>query len=89
MRFVKPLDEDLLETICKKYDAIITVEDNVLKGGFGTAILEFIADNNFKIDIKNLGVPDTFIEHGAVTELQQSIGLDADSLANYFNTLLQ
>ncbi|MGA1226923.1 MAG: 1-deoxy-D-xylulose-5-phosphate synthase [Tamlana sp.] len=80
MRFVKPLDEDLLHDIFKNYNTIITVEDNSIKGGFGSAILEFASENNYKNIIKNLGIPDVLIEHGSVDELQQSIGLDAESI---------
>ncbi|WP_194766222.1 1-deoxy-D-xylulose-5-phosphate synthase [Tamlana sp. I1] len=80
MRFVKPLDETLLHHICKTHHTIITVEDNSVRGGFGSAILEFMAEHKYTNTIKLLGIPDTFIEHGKVTELQQSIGLDPESL---------
>ena len=85
MRFVKPLDEALLHTIFERYDTIITVEDNSIKGGFGTAILEFAAEHNYKNTIKILGIPDAFIEHGKVDELQKLIGLNVDSLKTYFS----
>ena len=88
IRFVKPLDEKLLHTIFKQYKTIITVEDNAIKGGFGSAILEFASKNNYKNEIKLLGIPDNFIEHGTVDELQESVGLDAESLSNYFKTFL-
>ncbi|MDO7173361.1 1-deoxy-D-xylulose-5-phosphate synthase [Mariniflexile sp. AS56] len=88
MRFVKPLDETLLHTIFKEHQTIVTVEDNSINGGFGSAILEFAATNNYKNTIKVLGVPDTFIEHGSVTELQKSIFLDVASLRLLFNELL-
>lgn len=88
MRFVKPLDEKLLHTIFKKYQTIFTVEDNSVNGGFGSAILEFAAANNYKNTIKVLGIPDSFIEHGSVTELQNSIGLDVKSLTQYFSKLI-
>lgn len=87
MRFVKPLDEELLHAILKTYDTIITVEDNSIKGGFGSAVLEFTAVNNYKNNIKLLGIPDVFIDHGSVTELQKSIGLDSESLAKFLNAL--
>ncbi|WP_445738218.1 1-deoxy-D-xylulose-5-phosphate synthase [Mariniflexile sp.] len=89
MRFVKPLDEPLLHSIFKKYPTIITVEDNSVKGGFGSAILEFAATNNHKNTIKVLGIPDTFIEHGSVMELQKSIGLDVAGLREFFGLFLQ
>jgi 1-deoxy-D-xylulose-5-phosphate synthase len=88
MRFVKPLDEELLHTIFKKYDTVITVEDNSVIGGFGSAVLEFASKNNHKNTIKILGIPDTFIEHGSVEELQKSVGLDVESLIKLFNTFL-
>jgi 1-deoxy-D-xylulose-5-phosphate synthase len=88
MRFVKPLDETLLHVILKTYDTIITIEDNSIKGGFGSAVLEFASLNNYKNTIKILGIPDAFIEHGSVNELQQLIGMDAVSLSNYFKSLL-
>jgi len=80
MRFVKPLDENLLHQIFKNYQKIITIEDGTIKGGFGTEILEFASRNNYSISIKVLGIPDTFIEHGSVFELQKSIRLDSESL---------
>ncbi len=88
MRFVKPLDENMLHTVFKTYNIIITVEDGTIKGGFGSAILEFASTNNYKNTIKILGVPDRFIEHGSVDELQKYIGLDAEGLLHYFNSLL-
>ncbi len=88
MRFVKPLDESILHTVFKTYETIITIEDGTIKGGFGSAILEFASTNNYKNTIKILGVPDRFIEHGSVDELQKYIGLDAESLLHYFNSLL-
>lgn len=86
MRFVKPIDETLLHSILKKYSTIITIEDNTIKGGFGSGILEFASNNNYNADIKLLGIPDTFIEHASVNELQEIIGLDTKSLTKYFNS---
>lgn len=88
MRFVKPLDEVLLHTILKTFNTVITIEDNSIKGGFGSAVLEFAATHNYKNNIKLLGIPDVFIEHGSVTELQKSIGLDVGSLTKYFELFL-
>ncbi len=81
MRFIKPLDEALLHQICNKFKNIITVEDGTIKGGFGSAILEFSAKNNYAINIDVLGIPDKFIEHGSISELQQAVGIDAKRLA--------
>lgn len=80
MRFVKPLDEALLHIIFTTYENIITIEDNSIKGGFGSSIVEFATENNYKNTIKTLGIPDTFFEHGSVNELQQFVGLDVQSL---------
>ncbi|MFG6685038.1 1-deoxy-D-xylulose-5-phosphate synthase [Mariniflexile sp. HNIBRBA6329] len=85
MRFVKPLDDTLLHCIFKKHQTIVTVEDNSIKGGFGSAILEFAATHNYKNTIKVLGIPDTFMEHGSVTELQKSIGLGVEGLNKCFS----
>jgi len=84
MRFVKPLDEKLLHTVFLNYKTIITVEDGTIKGGFGSAILEFAADNNYQHKIKTLGIPDEFIEHGSISKLQHKLGFDTNNLANQF-----
>ena len=84
MGFVKPLDENLLHTIFKNYSSIITVEDGTIKGGFGSAVLEFTSENNYQYKIKIIGIPDDFIEHGSLDRLQLKIGLDPKSLANTF-----
>ena len=88
MRFVKPLDEELLHIIFKTYTTIITVEDNVVKGGFGSAVLEFSATHQYKNNIKILGIPDVFIDHGTVAELQKSIGLGVERLVDFFEKSL-
>lgn len=80
-RFIKPLDETRLHTICKTYSQIITLEDNVIAGGFGSAILEFTSLHHYTIPITTLGIPDSFVEQGSVLELQQQLGLDAQSIA--------
>lgn len=81
MRFVKPLDTALLYKIFDKFDTIITLEDGTVKGGFGTAILEFASENNYQNNtIKTLGIPDQFIEHGTTNELFESIHLSKEHL---------
>lgn len=80
LRFIKPLDENLLHYIFTTYNYIITVEDGTVKGGLGIAILEFAAEQNYRIPIKVLGVPDEFIEHGSIRELQQLTKTDAQSI---------
>lgn len=87
MRFVKPLDENLLHEIFKNHEKIITIEDGVISGGFGSAILEFASENKYKNDIKILGIPDEFIEHGSVHQLQQKLNLDVESFTNYLNSI--
>ena len=84
--FVKPLDEKLLHTIFNSFEHVITVEDGVIKGGFGSAILEFSAQNNYTKILENLGIPDEFIEHGTVEELQRYCKIDIDSLATIFSS---
>ena len=81
MRFVKPLDEKMLHEVFKNYSKIVTVEDGTVKGGFGSAILEFMAEHNYNASIKILGIPDTIIEHGTPKELYNEIGIDANNIA--------
>ena len=81
MRFVKPLDENLLEEIGRKFKKIITVEDGVRKGGFGSAVLEWMEDKEFHPEITRLGLPDSFVEHGTVAELQHIVGIDPKGIA--------
>ncbi len=82
MRFIKPLDEQLLTEIFSKFDKIITVEDGSIKGGFGSAVIEFMADNDHTAKVKRLGIPDKFIEHGTQPQLYELCGYDANSIAN-------
>ena len=84
--FVKPLDENQLLSIFKTFKNIITIEDGVVKGGFGSAITEFAAAHNYTSKITVLGIPDEFIEHGTVTELQQYCKIDVKSLEILFST---
>jgi len=83
--FVKPLDEDLLHRIFKDFETIITLEDGVIKGGFGSAILEFSAQNMYTSTVKILGIPDQFIEQGTVKEQQHYCKIDAESLSIIFS----
>jgi 1-deoxy-D-xylulose-5-phosphate synthase len=78
--FIKPLDTNLLHAIMTDYMKIITVEEGVIKGGFGGAVVEFAAENNYQTPIKILGIPDQFIEHGSILELQEICGIDVKSL---------
>lgn len=83
--FVKPLDENTLHTIFRSFKNIITIEDGVAKGGFGTTIAEFATNNNYESTIKTLGIPDKFIEQGTLNELQQYCKIDVTSLKNIFS----
>lgn len=87
MRFVKPLDTNLLHSIFKKHDTIITVEDGTVKGGFGSAILEFKSSNNYSNKIHVLGIPDEFIDQGKVQELHERCGIDANSLTTLLSNI--
>lgn len=81
MIYLKPLDEALLHEVGKRFTRVITVENGVIKGGLGTAVLEFMADNGYTPQVKRIGVPDTFIEHGSIPELYRLCGMDAESIA--------
>jgi 1-deoxy-D-xylulose-5-phosphate synthase len=80
MRFVKPLDEELLHEVFSTYKKIITVEDGCVQGGFGSAILEFMADHNYQAEVRRLGIPDRIVEHGEQAELHQECGFDPDGI---------
>ena len=84
--FVKPLDEQLLHTIFNQFETIITIEDGVIKGGFGSAIVQFSSQNKYASKIQILGIPDEFIEHGTINELQQYCKIDVTSLENIFSS---
>jgi 1-deoxy-D-xylulose-5-phosphate synthase len=81
-KFVKPLDDELFHEIFKKFEKVITVEDGAVTGGFGSAVLEFAARNNYNANITCLGVPDEFIEQGTITELYEIANIDVESIAN-------
>ena len=80
MRFVKPLDENLLKEGAAKFKHVITVEDGVREGGFGSAVIEWMEDNGQHLDIVRLGLPDHFVEHGTVAQLQSIVGIDAEGI---------
>ncbi len=89
MRFVKPLDEDLLHKVFKRFRQVITVEDGSLAGGFGSAVLEFMGDHGYQCQVKRLGVPDRFIEHGTQSDLYKECGFDPESIATAIQTLVK
>ena len=86
MRFAKPLDEEALVRIAEKHTKIVTLEENALAGGFGSAVVEYFADKGFKNDILRIGLPDKFIDHGTQTELHQQLGMDPDSIVEKVKT---
>ncbi len=88
LRFLKPLDEDLLREIGQKFKKIVTIEDGVLKGGMGSAVLEFMSDNGFAPKIQRLGIPDEFVEHGLPAELYAMLGLDSQGIAKTLKQIL-
>jgi 1-deoxy-D-xylulose-5-phosphate synthase len=82
MRFAKPIDADMLHEVFAQYDKIITVEDGSIQGGFGSAVLEFMNENNYKATVKILGIPDRLVEHGTPKQLYDEIGIDANGIAD-------
>lgn len=88
MRFAKPLDQALLHEIFTAFDKVVTLEDGCLQGGFGSAVVEFMIDNNYSSQIKRLGIPDSIVEHGEPNELYQECGLDTAGIANSVTELM-
>ena len=80
LRFLKPLDEALLHEVGKHFKSVVTLEDGVLKGGMGSAVLEFMADNGYNPLVKRIGLPDKFIQHGSVKELYHLCGMDEEGI---------
>jgi 1-deoxy-D-xylulose-5-phosphate synthase len=80
MRFVKPLDEDVLHDIFKKYKKVVTIEDGVLQGGFGSAVIEFMSNHKYHVNLIRIGLPDQFIDHGTIDELYREYGLDQQGI---------
>jgi 1-deoxy-D-xylulose-5-phosphate synthase len=88
MRFLKPIDETLLHEIGSTYRKIITVENGVRNGGLGSAVLEWMNDHGYHQPVVRMGLPDEFVEHGSVAELQKIVGMDAESIRNEINAPL-
>ena len=80
MIWVKPLDSELLSRIAAKHKRIVTVEDGVAAGGFGSAVQEWLSDNGYDLHVTRLGIPDSFIQHGSVAQLQRICGIDSDTI---------
>ena len=88
LRFLKPLDEELLHEVGQRFSRIVTVEDGSRNGGMGSAVLEWMSDHGYQPRIIRLGLPDQFVEHGTVAELQHIVGIDAEAIANAISQLL-
>ena len=88
LRFLKPLDEELLHEVGQRFNRIITVEDGTRSGGMGSAVVEWMCDHGYKPDIVRLGLPDHFVEHGSVAELQHIVGIDAEAIRDAIIQLL-
>ena len=88
MRFVKPIDETLLHEVFTKFEKVITIEDGCIMGGFGSAVLEFMADNGYTTRVVRLGIPDKYIHHGTPEELHADCGFDAASIAKKVREML-
>ena len=82
MRFVKPLDEKLLDEIGRKFKVVVTVEDGARNGGFGSAVMEWLQDHGYQTMVRRIGLPDHFVEHGTIAELREIIGMDNASIVN-------
>ena len=80
MRYLKPLDTDLLHYVFKNFKKIITIEDGAINGGLGSAVAEFMVDNGYTATIKRLGIPDRFIDQGTIEELRTECGINSESL---------
>lgn len=89
MRFVKPLDEELLHEIFGKFKKVITIEDGCLMGGFGSAVLEFMVDHGYQAQVKRLGIPDEVIEHGEQIELHRLCGFDPEGIAKAVRSMTE
>jgi len=88
MRFIKPIDEKLLHRIFKKYNTIITVEDGIVMGGFGSAVNEFYIKNNYKKTLKNIGISDEFPNQGSIDQLKEIVGISAKKITQLLNDYL-
>ena len=89
MRFAKPIDELMLHDICRQYEKIITVEDGTVIGGFGTAVLEFMSQHEYKNTVVMLGIPDRLVEHGTPKELQRECGYDTAAIVDTVRSMMK
>jgi 1-deoxy-D-xylulose-5-phosphate synthase len=89
LRFLKPLDEDMLTEIGQRFKTIITVEDGVRNGGMGTAVMEWMNDHGYSPVVRRLGLPDRFVEHGTVEQLQAIVGIDKESIKQAITVIIE
>ena len=88
MRFIKPVDEDCIEAMAKQHQLLVTIEENAIAGGAGSAVNEFLMQENYQLPVLNMGLPDTFLQHGQVPDLLASVGLDRDGIVATIRTKL-
>ncbi|MDU4936200.1 MAG: 1-deoxy-D-xylulose-5-phosphate synthase, partial [Peptostreptococcaceae bacterium] len=86
-RFLKPMDEKLLHELCKKYKTVVTIEDNIISGGFGSRINNFIIDNNYNVKVENIAISERFIDHGNIESLYEGVGLSSNCIASRIKKL--
>jgi len=88
IRFLKPIDEELLHEVCSSFKTVITVEDGVITGGLASAVTEFVNQNNYQVKVVPVGVPDYFVEHGKPEELYRECGFDAEGILKVIDKCL-
>jgi len=89
MRFIKPLDIDLIKELVKTHQTLVTVEDNVIAGGAGSGINEYILSEKIAVKVLNIGLPDQFIKHGTQAEIHQELGLDCEGIVQKITNFTQ
>ena len=87
MRFLKPIDESILQEVGKKFTRVITIEDGVITGGLGSAVLEYMSEHDFCPRVRRMGLPDQFVEHGTVSQLQHIAGIDCDAIITQLRSI--
>jgi 1-deoxy-D-xylulose-5-phosphate synthase len=89
MRFAKPLDTEMLDKVAEKFQKVITLEENNLPGGFGSAVAEYFISKNYKNDLQFIGIPDKFVDHGTQEELHHILGIDSDGIVKRVKEFIQ
>ncbi len=89
MRFLKPMDEGILHEVATRFSRVVTIEDGMVCGGLGSAVLEYMADHGFSPKVARMGLPDCFVEHGTVEQLRQIVGIDRDSIVSRLRSISQ